>query len=72
MVAFPLLLLLTGTIARSQLKVIKAILFSIVPRRMRKAEVRRRVASLPQHERDALTLVVSGGQTPDEAAGYWG
>ena len=72
LVAFPLLLLLTGTIARSQLKVIKAILFSIVPRRMRKAEVRRRVASLPQHERDALTLVVSGGQTPDEAAGILG
>lgn len=67
-VAFPGFLILTRTLPREQLRAAWSIALSVLPRRVRKGQLRSQLAALPEHEREAVALVVCERQDPERAA----
>jgi O-antigen/teichoic acid export membrane protein len=67
-VAFPLLLRATGVMTPYHVAIVRSIVSSVIPRRMKRSEVRDRLAAVPTHEREALVLVGCEGQRLEEAA----
>lgn len=68
LVAFPVFLVLTRTLPREQLRAVWAIAAALLPRRLRRRELRSRLAALPEPEREAVVLVVCERQDPERAA----
>jgi O-antigen/teichoic acid export membrane protein len=68
LVAFPAFLIATGTVPREQLRVVWSIVLSVLPRGMRKGRLKKELAALPEHEREAVVLVVCERIDPDLAA----
>ena len=69
---FPLLLVITGVLPRDQIKTVKAIVASVLPRRLKKKDARRRLAQLPDRDRDAIALTICRGLAPGDAAATLG
>jgi hypothetical protein len=70
--AFPLILIATGTVSRSQVAIVRKIVGSVIPRPVSKADVRQRLASLPDNERQALVLLACERQPPEAVAASLG
>jgi O-antigen/teichoic acid export membrane protein len=68
LVAFPAFLLLTGAIGREQIEAIRSIASSVLPRRIRKGQLRKQLSLLPGPERSAVALVVCERQSVEVAA----
>lgn len=66
--AFPLLLLVVRAVPRRDLPAARAILASVLPAWRARAEARERLATIPDHERQALLLIATERRDPDEAA----
>jgi O-antigen/teichoic acid export membrane protein len=66
--AFPAFLLLTGAISRVQIEAIKSIASSVLPRRIRRGQLRQQLSLLPRSERTAVALVVCERQSVEVAA----
>jgi len=67
-VAFPLLLLAAGAVPASEIPTVRAIFGSLLPSRGSRAEARRRLEQMPEHERQALLLLAVQRCKPEEAA----
>jgi O-antigen/teichoic acid export membrane protein len=68
LLVFPLLLLASHTISLGELGTIWKIASAAVPRRMSKARIRSRLASIPAAEREAILHVACGPGTPQSVA----
>ncbi len=66
--AFPALLIATRTIPPQQVATIKAIVGSLLPRRVSRGSARRRLAAIPTDELRALWLATSKRRDPSDAA----
>jgi O-antigen/teichoic acid export membrane protein len=66
--AFPLMMMVTGSIPRDQLWVVKSIVMAVIPKRVRRSEIRSQLSALPPQERSAVALVVCRQEAPDRAA----
>ena len=66
--AFPVLLLATGAISRRDLKIAKTVVASIIPQPVSREDAERRLAALPDQEREALQLLVCDRIDADDAA----
>jgi O-antigen/teichoic acid export membrane protein len=69
---FPILVLATGAVRRGQVGIVRSIVASVLPRRLRKREMRRRLVSMPETEREALLLVACEHREPEAAAASLG
>jgi O-antigen/teichoic acid export membrane protein len=65
---FPLLLLAAGAVPKKDLPAARAIAASVLPAWRARAEARERLATIPDHERQALLLIAAERRDPDEAA----
>jgi O-antigen/teichoic acid export membrane protein len=72
LVVFPLLVMASGAVPRGQVPIVKAIIASVFPRRLRKKQMRRELASMPETERDAVLLIACERQEPEAAAASLG
>jgi O-antigen/teichoic acid export membrane protein len=70
LVLFPALLMLTGAIKRGDLAPIVSILRGLLPHS--RAETRRRLARVPERDRDAVVLIGCRSVAPEEAAALLG
>ena len=65
---FPLLLLAVRAVPREEVPLVRAIVASLLPNRRAKEIARERLAEMPEHERQALTLLAIERRDPEEAA----
>nr|MDQ3725981.1 hypothetical protein [Actinomycetota bacterium] len=66
--AFPLLLLAVRVVPREEVSTVRAIAGAVLPAWRAKAEAKERLATIPAHERQALTLIAIDRRDPDDAA----
>jgi O-antigen/teichoic acid export membrane protein len=65
---FPLLLLALRAVPRNEISIVKSIVGSVLPRRVSRKSARRRLASVPPREREAMLMVIGRDRDPEEAA----
>ncbi len=66
--AFPLLLLAIRAVPRDQIAVVRTIMGSVLPRHISAAATARRLAAMPDREREALLGVIRESRNPEAAA----
>jgi O-antigen/teichoic acid export membrane protein len=68
LLAFPLVLWASGSVAREQWKSVRSIIVALIPQPVSRSEIRSELDSLPEQERAAVSMVVCERHEPDRAA----